>query len=77
MEHFNIDYTSQVWEEDGQYVAHATPLDVMTSGKTPDAARRALAEAVRLFLTTAAEAGTLNQVLSECGYKRGGESPAD
>jgi hypothetical protein len=59
-----------IWREGAQYVAHALPLDVMSSGPTPQAAREAVDEAVRCFLTTAADAGTLDQVLEECGYER-------
>jgi predicted RNase H-like HicB family nuclease len=70
----NLETTVHIWKEDGQYVAHALPLDVMSSGTTPDAARQALDEAVRAFLLTAADAGTLEQVLEDCGYKRQGES---
>jgi predicted RNase H-like HicB family nuclease len=63
-----IEYTVQIWEESSQYVAHAMPLDVMSSGATPEAARRALDEAVRLFLQTAADNGTMEEVLQEVGY---------
>jgi len=65
-----IDYTLQIWREGKQYVAHAMPLDVMSAGLTPDSARRALEEAVRLFLRTAADMGTLLEVLDEAGYRR-------
>ena len=64
-----IEYTTWIWSEGGQYVAHAMPLDVMSSGPNPEAARKALAEAVQLFLDTAAETGTLDEVLQECGYE--------
>jgi hypothetical protein len=57
-----IDYTVQVWKEDGQFIAHAMPLDVASSGPTP--------EAVRLFLTTAAKHGTLKEALDDAGYRR-------
>ena len=63
-----LDYTVQVWEESGQFVAHAMPLDVASCGETAEAARNALDEAVRLFLTTAAEHGSLEEVLNEAGY---------
>jgi len=65
-----IDYTVQVWKEDGQFIAHAMPLDVASSGPTPEAARKAVDEAVRLFLTTAAKHGTLTEVLEDAGYRR-------
>ena len=48
-------------------------LDVMSSGPTPEGARTALDEAVRLFLTAASGAGTLEEVLEDAGYElRGG-----
>ena len=65
-----IGYTVQIWKEGGQYLAHAMPLDVASSGATADEARAALDEAVRLFLSTAAENGTLDEVLEEAGYER-------
>ncbi|MBI4166301.1 MAG: hypothetical protein HY508_11270 [Acidobacteria bacterium] len=64
-----IDYTTQIWREGNQYVAHAMPLDVMSSGPTPEAARASLSEAVRVFLITAADIGTLDEVLDEAGYR--------
>ena len=66
----NIEYTANIWQEGDQFVAHAMPLDVMSSGQTPEEARKALDEAVHLFLGTAAEEGTLEEVLDEAGYQR-------
>jgi predicted RNase H-like HicB family nuclease len=51
----DIEYTVQIWKEGNQFVAHAMPLDVMSSGSTPEEARKAFAEAVHLFLMTAAD----------------------
>ena len=65
----DIEYTVQIWKEGSQFVAHAMPLDVMSSGKTPAEAGEALDEAVRLFLATAAEMGTFEEILQECGYE--------
>ena len=48
----NIEYTVSIWREGQDYIAHAMPLDVMSSGD-PKEARQALQEAVSLFLTTA------------------------
>jgi len=64
----SIDYTVQIWREGNQYVAHAMPLDVMSAGVTPEQARQALDEAVGLFLRTALDMGTIEQVLEEAGY---------
>jgi predicted RNase H-like HicB family nuclease len=74
MESMNIEYTVQIWSEGDQFVAHAMPLDVMSSGPTPEGARAALEEAVHLFLATAADHGSLAQILQDAGYElRGGE----
>jgi predicted RNase H-like HicB family nuclease len=69
-----IDYAVQVWRERNQYIAHAMPLDVASSGETPEGARQAADEAVRLFLSTAVEHGTLEEVLEDAGYTREGKS---
>ena len=62
-----IEYTAHIWKEGNQYVAHAMPLDVMSSGQTPEEARKALDEAVHLFLVTAADMGNLEEILLESG----------
>ena len=76
----NLEYTVQTWREGKQYVvAQASPLDVVSAGPTPEQARQALREAVHLFLETAEENGTLEEVLTECGYEFDGatwQSPA-
>jgi predicted RNase H-like HicB family nuclease len=64
-----VDYTVQIWKEDSQFIAHAMPIDVVSSGGTIPDARIALDEAVQLFLETTREMGTLQGVLEECGYE--------
>jgi predicted RNase H-like HicB family nuclease len=74
MKPMKIEYTVQIWSEGEQFVAHAMPLDVMSSGRTPEEARAALDEAVHVFLVTAADKGSLEEILYETGYERqGGE----
>lgn len=70
----NLDCTINIWKEGLQYIAHALPLDVMSSGPSPQAAREAVDEAVRCFLKTATDAGTLETILEECGYTRQGSA---
>ena len=64
-----IEYTVLIWREGDQYVAHAMPIDVASSGASPDEARQALDEAVGLFLSVAREQGTLHKNLEECSYE--------
>lgn len=72
MKPMTIEYTVQIWKEGGQFVAHAMPLDVMSCGGTPEEARTALDEAVRLFLRTSASQGSLQEILREAGYEEHG-----
>jgi predicted RNase H-like HicB family nuclease len=65
----SIEYTAHIWQEEAQYIAHAMPWDVISAGPSPDEARKALDEAVHLFLVTAADMGTLEDVLHESGYE--------
>jgi hypothetical protein len=65
----DIDYVVQVWREGAQYIAHAMPVDVASCGGSPQTARSAVDEAVRLFLKTAEEHGTLGEVLEDAGYR--------
>jgi predicted RNase H-like HicB family nuclease len=64
----DIEYTVQIWQEGDQFIAHAMPLDVISSGGTPQATRESLYEAVELFIATASDIGTLNDILIEAGY---------
>jgi predicted RNase H-like HicB family nuclease len=67
-----IEYTVQIWREGSQFIAHAMPLDLASSGTTPQSARTALDEAVELFLKTAQQHGTLDDVLEDAGYENVG-----
>ncbi len=64
----NIEYTVQIRKEGSDYIAHTMPLDVMSSGKSREEAKKALKEAVHLFIKTAKDMGTLEEILDECGY---------
>jgi len=64
-----LEYTVQIWREDKQFIAHAMPIDVVSSGDTPELARVAVDEAVKLFVESISEMGTLQQVLEDAGYR--------
>jgi predicted RNase H-like HicB family nuclease len=65
-----MDFTfeAEIWPEGGKYVARANPLNVLTCGDTREEAEESLLEAVELYLETADEMGTLEDILSEAGY---------
>lgn len=54
-------------------MAHVPELDVSSCGDTADRARRNVQDAVRGFLETAREMGTLTEILEEAGHRREGE----
>lgn len=69
-----VNFSLQVWKEDGTYVAYAPELDVSSCGDSVSEARKMLREAVALFLEEAAHQGTLQEILSESGFEKHGDS---
>jgi predicted RNase H-like HicB family nuclease len=65
-----VPYTSQLFNEDGQFVALCPELNVSSFGDTPQEALAALQEAVTLFLEECQQMGTLEVVLEEAGYRQ-------
>jgi len=50
------------------FISCCPSLDITTQGNTEDEAKRNLAEAIKLFLITCFEKGTLDSVLKRCGF---------
>ena len=61
------------YAETATFVAHVPELDVWTCGDTAEDARRNVRDAVRGFLETADQLGTLSDILQEAGYRRDGD----
>lgn len=53
----------------GIFVICCPPLDVWSQGRTVVEARKNIEEAMKMFLITCIEKGTLEAVLRECGFK--------
>ncbi len=70
----NINFTMQVWKENHAYVAYTPELDVSSCGESLSQAKARLREAVNLFLEEAHRLGTLEDILSEAGFERQGNS---
>ena len=66
----DIQFTTDIFKEGTQYVAHTPELDLSSCARTETKARENLIEAVRLFLEEAGNMGTLEQLLQESGYVR-------
>ena len=56
---------AEVREEGACFVAGCPPLDIFSQGETEEAARANLAEALRLFVESCCERGTLEEALKD------------
>lgn len=70
----DISFTVHIFKEGGTYVSYAQELDVSSCGPTDEAARKNIQDAVRGFIETAREMGTLDEILEEAGYERVGNT---
>lgn len=65
----DISFTVHLFKEGDVYVAYVPELDVSSCGDTPEQARKNIQDAVRVFLETSEEMGTLKDILEESGYR--------
>lgn len=65
----------QIVKQGKRYIAHAPALDLSTSGKSEAEAKSRFAEIVPLFFDELMDAGTLNDVLSELGWRKNDSAP--
>jgi predicted RNase H-like HicB family nuclease len=63
-------------KQGSRYVAYSPALDISTSGKTEAEAKKRFSELVPLFFEELVDAGTLDEVLSELGWKKEGTKKA-
>lgn len=69
-----LGYTVHIFREGGTYVAYVPELDVSSCGASDEEARRNIRDAVRGFLETSRDMGTLGEILEEAGYVREGDA---
>jgi|SRR5579884_1036829 len=72
MDDFSFDV--HIFKEGETYVAYVPVLDLSSCGTTDDEARSNIRDAVRGFLETSADRGTLDEILQEAGYQREGDA---
>ena len=64
-------FRAEIFEEDNQYVGLCPELNVSSFGDTAEEAEASLQEAIEAFLEGCESLGTLEEVLEECGFKKG------
>ena len=70
----DISFTVHTFKEGKTFVAYVPELDLSSCGATDEEARKNIRDAIRGFLETSAEMGTLTEILEEAGYERDGET---
>lgn len=66
----NVKVPVSILKEGKVYVAYSPVLDLSTSGKTFSQVRRRFSEAVQVFIEEIAEAGTIDEVLTDLGWRK-------
>ncbi len=66
---FELTLPVKMKEEGGMFISCCPVLDIYSQGKTVTEARKNIIEAVKLFVITCFERGTLDTVLKECGFQ--------
>ena len=66
----DISFTVHIFKEGPTFVAYVPELDLSSCGSTDEEARKNIRDAVRGFLETCADRGTLDEILQDAGYER-------
>ncbi len=69
-----ISFTVHMFKEGKACVAYVPALDLSSCGSTDEEALKNIRDAVRGFLETSTDMGTLPEILEEAGYEREGET---
>ena len=69
-----ISLTVHTFKEGKTYVAYLPELDLSSCGGTEEEARKSVRDAIRGFLETSRDMGTLEEILAEAGYERDGHT---
>jgi len=56
--------------EGGKFIAFSPALDISTCGNTEEQARTRFIEAAKIFINEIIKMGTVDDVLTECGWKK-------
>lgn len=66
---FNVKLPITIKKKARVYISRCPILDIYSQGNSETEAKKNLIEAVKLFLITCFEKGTLDLVLKSCGFK--------
>ncbi len=67
---FKFSLSVSVLKEGNRFIAHSPAIDLSTSGKTYEEAKKRFDEAASVFFEEIFEQGTLEDVLKDLGWKK-------
>lgn len=70
MQFQQIQIQYEIFKENGHFIAYSKPLDLVTQGKTYEEAVSRFAQLVPVFIDDLQKRGTLDEVLTELGWKK-------
>ena len=66
---FQLTLPARIKKKKECYVSSCDVLDIHSQGYSEEEARQNLAEAIKLFIISCYERGTLDEALKECGFR--------
>lgn len=60
----------EIIKENGHFIAYCKPLDLVTQGKSYEEAKSRFEKLVPVFIADLRKRGTLDEVLTELGWKK-------
>ncbi len=67
---FKFSLSISILKESNRFIAYSPAIDLSTSGKTYEEAKKRFDEAASVFFEEIFEQGTLNDVLKDLGWKK-------
>lgn len=60
----------EIFKEGGQFIAYCPALDISTSAESLTEVRKMFAEMINIFFEEVIKMGTMDEVLSQCGWRK-------
>ena len=66
----SVKLSMQIFKEGDEFIAYCPALDISTSASSLEEVKKMFAELVSIFLDETMKMGTLDEVFTQCGWKK-------
>jgi len=66
----SVNLPMQIFKEGQEFIAYCPALDISTSAPSLEEVQKMFSELVRIFIDEVIEMGTIDKVLTQCGWKK-------